>query len=248
MAAFRVFKIAPKATSKLPKIHHTRFHLFATFLLWFLPHFKHVNKSIVIESTLTVNSPVTASKPTCTVCSKFVGYEMLGLESLCDCFDFILFFSVFFLRSGSSGSAKIEWHTFNTRESSITSTIAYLWAKVWGPVGRPIYHFRPGCWSDEPAALAVCLPHSTLCCFRVSILSIALVCLTPTRRISCCVSPSRWFIFNANPIFYSTFPLRSANCTTFVATIDICGVVYSKLSKEIFLCWIRCSRSQVWSV
>lgn len=55
--------------------------------------------------TLTVNSPVTASKPTCTVCSKFVGYEMLGLESLWDCFDLILFFNVFFLRS-SSGSEK----------------------------------------------------------------------------------------------------------------------------------------------
>lgn len=53
---------------------------------------------------LTVNSPVTASKPTCTVCSKFVGYEMFGLESLCDCFDLILLLRVFFLRSGSSGS------------------------------------------------------------------------------------------------------------------------------------------------
>lgn len=54
---------------------------------------------------LTVNSPVTASKPTWTVCSKFVGYEIFGLESMCDGLEpFILFFNVFFLRSASSGS------------------------------------------------------------------------------------------------------------------------------------------------
>lgn len=54
---------------------------------------------------LTVNSPVIGSKPTWTVCSKLVGYDILGFESLCDGLDpLILFFSVFFLRSRSSGS------------------------------------------------------------------------------------------------------------------------------------------------
>lgn len=63
---------------------------------------------------LTVNSPVIGSKPTWTVCSKLVGYDILGFESLCDGLDpLILFFSVFFLRSRSSGSVSDE---LNRRE------------------------------------------------------------------------------------------------------------------------------------
>lgn len=58
-----------------------------------------------ISEALTVNSPVTASNPTWTVCSKFVGYDIFGLESLCDGLEpFILFLSVFFFLSASSGS------------------------------------------------------------------------------------------------------------------------------------------------
>lgn len=98
-----------KRTQKLPKISSHplslsfSFHCHNSSAIIFL--FKRVNKMETVNfKTLTVNSPVSASKPTCTVCSKFVGLEMLGLESLCDCFDFILFLSVFFLRSGSSGS------------------------------------------------------------------------------------------------------------------------------------------------
>lgn len=67
---------------------------------------------MIIYLELTVNSPVTASKPTWTVCSKFVGYDILGLESWCDGFEpLILFFKVFFLRSGSSGSVKQKHKT-----------------------------------------------------------------------------------------------------------------------------------------
>lgn len=58
---------------------------------------------------LTVNSPVTASKPTWTVCSKLVGYDIFGFESLegLDVDPLILLFNVFFLRSLSSGSAMV---------------------------------------------------------------------------------------------------------------------------------------------
>lgn len=74
------------------------------------PRSKHMKKYLmaykaVIRQELTVNSPVTASNPTCTVCSKLVGYDIFGLESMCEGFvPLFLLFNVFFLRSASSGS------------------------------------------------------------------------------------------------------------------------------------------------
>lgn len=74
------------------------------------PRSKHKKKYLkeykaTIRQELTVNSPVTASNPTCTVCSKLVGYDIFGLESMCEGFvPLFLPFNVFFLRSASSGS------------------------------------------------------------------------------------------------------------------------------------------------
>lgn len=71
------------------------------------------NSRRAASTLFTVNSPVTASKPTCTVCSKFVGYEIFGFASdagfTVDPFDFV--FDDFFLRSASSGS--VEWNYLN---------------------------------------------------------------------------------------------------------------------------------------
>lgn len=58
------------------------------------------------KKKLTVNSPVSGSKPTWTVCSKLVGYDMFGF-SLSILFPLIrtgLFFKFFFFLSSPSGS------------------------------------------------------------------------------------------------------------------------------------------------
>lgn len=112
-----------------------------------------------------------ASNPTCTVCSKFVGYEIFGLESLCDLLDLILFLSVFFFRSASSGSVVemrkqsgskfvkpfqclAQWHEI------IAST--HLLAEALGPeVDRGRFHHD--CWSAWRAVPEACLRHSTSC-------------------------------------------------------------------------------------
>lgn len=63
-----------------------------------------MESSLVHESGMPVNSPVQASKPTWMVCSKFVGYEMLGLSlSLC-LFPPLWPLCFFFSDSGSFGS------------------------------------------------------------------------------------------------------------------------------------------------
>lgn len=70
-------------------------------------------KWMCILYIFTVNSPVTASNPTWTVCSKLVGYEILGFASFDgfedELFDFV--FDDFFFRSASSGS---ECKTFRS--------------------------------------------------------------------------------------------------------------------------------------
>lgn len=59
----------------------------------------------------TVNSPVIASKPTWTVCSKFVGYDMFGFKSF-EFFGVVLFAFVladfFFLSSSGSANKAIQ--------------------------------------------------------------------------------------------------------------------------------------------
>lgn len=110
-----------------------------------------------------MNSPVTASKPTCTVCSKFVGYEMLGLESLCDCFDLILLLRVFFLRSGSSGSVdgrewrlllngvsrrEIDWKQFSVRFQ-----LGFAGERTfgkWFQVGRAVQSIAAAAVASQP--------------------------------------------------------------------------------------------------
>lgn len=70
--------------------------------------------------SITVNSPVIASKPTCTVCSKLVGYEMLGLSdrSLFFLWGTLTFKVFFFSDSGSLGKGR--------RSTGTTGTASFL--------------------------------------------------------------------------------------------------------------------------
>lgn len=157
------------------------------------------------ELTLTVNSPVTASKPTCTVCSKFVGYEMLGFESLCDCFDLILFFSVFFLRSGSSGSVgkrkrtyKNEFHK-NPRLSPLGSGL-----RSGGPSNRSLpprlLVSRTGGAGGLSSSLDILLASVFQFCQLLCVLS-------PAHSISFHLSQLDRFEFVSNCKFFSFFSL-----------------------------------------
>lgn len=98
--SFFVKKLVAKSREKKKKVD-------INFICSFLSEDAEQNVETCQKSLkqLTVNSPVMASKPTCTVCSKLVGYEMFGFESVWDGFEpFILFFKFFFFLSGSSGS------------------------------------------------------------------------------------------------------------------------------------------------
>jgi len=112
------------------------------YFLRFMRNSRVISRNLLKVLLLTVNSPVIASKPTWTVCSKFVGYEIFGLSE-----PSLLFFTLdltlsifFFSDSGSFGRGRRSTGTTGRASflhpvtASISKTSKWPQTGVWLPI------------------------------------------------------------------------------------------------------------------
>lgn len=216
--------------------HRALFRIVKHFIYYQHSIFNNISRKRV---WLTVNSPVIASNPTCTVCSKFVGYEIFGLESLCDLLDLILFLSVFFFRSPSSGSV---WNEMETRNEFIwvqSSNIGLWKSEINGSRIIASTHLLAGAsglevdrgrfhhdyWSAGLAVPEACLRHSTLCRvdLQLSLFKFVYDSLTPGDFVVLPISLNEnWFFSHVN--FFSLISMFTSFFLLFLNPICFCSI------------------------